>query len=198
MKIRSLLIFSLIIIFAFQTIAQEMKKAQVKKKPLKTQQRMVADVSHRIQIQLEPGEQVISVPAAAFLNEYPNMSQWSNHGDMVHNPGTGGSHHYVAPLYLPHGARVARIAFICYDNDERVSPSLWLMRKADYIPPEEGPRTDLLASVSTSGAFDGYRMSMNDNIREIVIDNLTGTYYLQLNLGKEYKFRSAKVFYTIE
>lgn len=153
MKIRTIFIITLSLLFAFQALAQETKKVQQKKKILTQQKRVTAEATSRMRLSLRPGEQAVSVPAAAFSIDWPHTSTWSNDGSEIHAHSSGS---FIAPLCLPHGAKITRIAMVCYDNDPDFNPNLWLIRKADFVPPADGPRRDIMASVNIAGAYGGY------------------------------------------
>jgi hypothetical protein len=198
MRSRILPAVCITLLFTLPVFGQEATKTQDKKKILTPQQRATVTATQRLRLQLAPGEQVITIAAAAFINTYPNMSSWSNLGDRVHNTGSGGSHNYVAPLILPHGARVTRMAMVINEHEDNVVSSVWLVRKDDYIPPELGDQTDISASIASTGVPGAFNLHTGPDIENLVIDNLTGTYFLQLNLSQESVFRSIKIFYTVE
>ena len=169
---------------------------------------ILVDGSSRSGLRLGPNEHVLSVPAAAFHDNsrIPSSRNWYCSGAVLSNFDTG-SGHLIAPLYLPHGAKITRLAAIFRRTDRMVSPSLKVLRANDYVPLDEGPGLGGEPVCSISGVGSGserFRMTLSNRFTQpelqerLRIDNLAHSYFMELHLQPEDSFRGAKIFYTTE
>ncbi|MBN1148646.1 MAG: hypothetical protein JXA78_15410 [Anaerolineales bacterium] len=114
----------------------------------------------------------ISLPAAAFQ---PMMNGYSYANDGSYLWGQNSSSDtYVAPLYLPHGARITRITFYWYDSDSSLDGYLRVKCAGDYV-------YQTLAQLNT---FDssGFNNTSTTSIGYPDVDNAQYAYYLQAYL----------------
>jgi hypothetical protein len=198
MKLRILTAVCIALLFTLSAFGQEATKTQENQKILKPQQQATMEGALRMRLQLAPGEHVINIAAAAFINESPSLSNWSNQGDRVGNSGPGGSRSFVAPLILPQGARVTRMAVYVNEFDDNHLTSVWLVRQALYVPPGEGRGGDIPAQVACTGVPGDFNLHPVLNVENLVIDNLSNTYYLKVNLSERSSFRCVLIFYRLD
>lgn len=204
MRNSKIFIVVLLILFVVFAFAQEAKKPQEAKKVEEKQKTQLQQQDMRVEspwsrFQFRPGEQVISVAAAAFVNADPNQTLWSNDGGSVYNRGSHGSNSFYAPVSLPHGARITRMAAILHQREGGSTiPTVRLRRHGDRVPRGWTDDTQEMINVRGSTAYEGHSISVEDNIEGVVIDNLNNSYYLFAYLPDHCRLKSAKIFYTLE
>jgi len=198
MRFRMLLLSVMILAMTMPVYSQSKKKTPAKKQAVQVIQHASMDASERMRLHLAPGEKVINIAAAAFTNTNPQMSQWSNQGNSLRIDRSGGSTTFVAPLVLPNGSRITRLAACANELQNNYVGSVKLMRQKMSLPEGVGDDLEEIASVTFSGTPGKFILHLVKEVDDLTIDTLNHTYFFQLHLEYGSSFRSVMVFYREE
>ena len=124
-------------------------------------------------VSASPGHGYVSVSAAAFQPRYDGY-QFTNHGLYVTNS-NGTSDDWIAPVQLPHGARVTKVIFYYSDSDSGNDVRIRLYRSPFSM--EAFDMADL-ESLGSSGGGSVETISIN----YADVDNAQYEYFFHLTI----------------
>jgi hypothetical protein len=161
-------------------------------------------------MRLRAGESVSNIVAAAFINSDPSRTNWRNSGGNVRLTNSNVSSEFHAPVDLPHGARITRMAAVMdMQSGGSEATTVQLMQLNDQMVSSRSGdtrvQTDLWTDSTESLIFisgptnvTGHRILLEDGVEGIVIDNLNFSYYITAHLTNGCALKSVKIFYTLE
>lgn len=146
--------------------------------------------SENFDLKLDTGEEVLSLPAQYFE---PNSRSPYVLGRS--RPGAKPME-FTASLNLPHGARITRCVMIYQDNERSKDVEVRLIRTPTFeADPEKSKDDQELLSLKSTGETRRWRIEERRPASPILINNLTGSYYIKVIMGYGPRLNNVKVFY---
>ncbi len=138
---------------------------------------------------LAAGVKVMSIPASAFTQEFGVDTNFYNYGEITNYSGQW--RYFDAPIILPHGSRILRIGFTCFDNGgEDISMFL------NYTN-DDGSIYKKHFNISSQWTSVSYRKIISA-VRPLNVTTLSRSYFLELELppgSASYRLLRAFVYY---
>jgi hypothetical protein len=140
-----------------------------------------------IDIQATGSLHTLSIPTAAFSPEYPGIAYLNVGSSLSLGIGDGS---FVAPVYLPQGAKAVRLVAFAFDNNSAYSVSVYLYRAV-----QNQSFGQLMAQVSTANSAYVQKL-VDTTITHPSVNNDSYSYYAVVRIvGPSVTLSTVKIIY---